>query len=155
MEPDRPTTNPVVASATRGDLIEARHRGAACVVNHHGDVLCAFGDVRQPSYMRSALKFIQVLPLIESGAAEKFGIDDEEIAVMCASHSSEPQHIAVVERILDKIGLTADFLKCGTHVPISQPAFEELLRQGETLNAIHNNCSGKHAGFLALASHLG
>ena len=140
--------------STRGELLEILHRGALCVVNSQGDVLCAVGDVNRPSYLRSALKFVQVLPLIESGAADHFAIDDEEIAVMCASHNAEPRHVEVVQRILQKIDVTPDALRCGTHPPMSETAYADLLRAGGVPGVLHNNCSGKHAGFLALAKFL-
>jgi len=97
---------------------------------------------------------LQALPLVESGAADRFGFGDEELALACASHSGEPDHVAVVARMLAAAGLDPSALRCGTHWPMSQSAAYALAKIG-TASALHNNCSGKHAGFLCLACALG
>jgi L-asparaginase II len=147
--------NPVLVTSTRSDLVEIQHRGAFCVVGADGRVWIERGDCGALTYPRSSLKFIQVLPLLETAAVSDFGISDDEIALMCASHSSEPRHVAAARSILAKAGLDERHLRCGTHTPLDETAFAQIIRAGETVAPIHNNCSGKHAGFLALAKHLG
>jgi L-asparaginase II len=147
-------TNPVLVEVSRGPLIESRHRGAVAIADASGKIVFAIGDVAAPVFPRSAVKALQALPLVESGAADRFGLRDEELALACASHSGEPGHIAVVERMLAAAGLDASALRCGTHWPMSQSAAYALARTG-TASALHNNCSGKHAGFLCLACAFG
>jgi L-asparaginase II len=139
----------------RGDLVESIHRGAAAVVDADGRVVAAWGDIDRAVYARSAIKPLQTLPLIESGAAERFGLGDEEIALACASHNGEPRHVDKVAHWLARIGLGAQDLECGAHLPLSDEATAALLRSGSAATAIHNNCSGKHTGFLSTALHLG
>ncbi|MGB6654854.1 MAG: asparaginase [Xanthobacteraceae bacterium] len=147
-------SNPVLVEVTRGALIESRHRGAVAVADAEGRSVLAIGDVAAPVVPRSAIKALQAMALVEEGAADRFGFDDEALALACASHSGEPAHVAGVERILAKAGLDASALRCGVHWPISQSAAYALARTG-TASALHNNCSGKHAGFLCLACAKG
>jgi L-asparaginase II len=147
-------SNPVLVEVLRGTLVESRHRGAVAVVDADGTTALAVGDVATPIFPRSAVKALQAIPLVESGAADRLGFGDEELALACASHSGEPEHIAVVERMLAKAGLDAAALSCGTHWPMSQSAAFALARTG-TPTALHNNCSGKHAGFLCAACAMG
>jgi len=147
-------SNPVLVEVLRGGLVESRHRGAIAVADADGGMVLAIGDVTAPVFPRSAVKALQALPLIESGAAERYGLGDEELALACASHSGEPGHVAVVERMLAKAGLDPSALRCGAHWPMSQPAATALARRGEA-TALHNNCSGKHAGFLCDACAMG
>ncbi len=142
--------NPVLVEVVRGQRIESRHRGAVAVVDSDGGVIFAAGDVAQPVFPRSAIKALQALPLVESGAADRYKLTDEELALACASHGGEAAHVEGVTRMLAKAGLDASALRCGTHWPLSQPAAFALARSG-TPSALHNNCSGKHAGFLCLA----
>jgi L-asparaginase II len=146
--------NPILVEVLRGSLVESRHRGAVAVADADGGTVLALGDVATPIFPRSAIKALQALPLIESGAADRFGFGDEELALACASHSGEPGHVAVVTGMLAKAGLDAGALRCGAHWPIAQPALVELARSGEP-SALHNNCSGKHAGFLCVACAQG
>jgi L-asparaginase II len=148
-------TNPVLVEATRGALVESRHRGAVAVVDAAGTPMLTLGDVERPIYPRSAIKLLQALILVESGAAERFGFADEELAIACASHGGEPGHVATVARMLARAGLDADALECGPHWPIHQPSAQALARAGATATSLHNNCSGKHAGFLCAACALG
>jgi L-asparaginase II len=148
-------TNPVLVEVLRGGLVESVHRGAVCVVDADGATVLALGDVAQPVFPRSAVKALQALPLVESGAADRYRLGDEELAVACGSHGGEPAHVAVVERMLARAGLDASALQCGAHRPSHSPSAEVLMRAGRTPSALHNNCSGKHAGFLCLACHLG
>jgi len=147
--------DPVLVEVTRGDMVESRHRGACAVVDARGKVLFATGDIAQPVYGRSALKPLQALPLIESGAAEHFALGPREIALACGSHRGEPMHVDAVAAWLARLGLGADALECGAHPPLGAAAAQALARAGEAPSALHNNCSGKHAGFLATARHRG
>src|SRR5436305_5892465 len=147
--------NPVLVELVRGTLVESRHRGAVAVVDADGAAVLALGDVGQLVYPRSAVKPLQALPLIESGAADRFGFGDEEIALACASHGGEPAHVEVASRRLARAGLDAAALECGAHWPSYQPATQALARCGGAPSALHNNCSGKHAGFLCVACAAG
>ena len=147
-------TNPVLAEVMRGPLVESRHRGAVAVSDSDGISVLAIGDVTAPVFPRSAVKALQALPLIEEGAADRFGFGDEKLALACASHSGEPAHVTGVEHMLAKAGLDSSALRCGAHWPISQAAAAAVARSG-ALSALHNNCSGKHAGFLCLACAMG
>jgi L-asparaginase II len=118
-----------------------------------GTTMLAIGDVTMPVFPRSAIKALQALALVEHGAADRYGFGDEELALACASHSGEPGHVAGVERMLARAGLDSSALRCGAHYPISQAAAAALARTGAP-SALHNNCSGKHAGFLCLACAL-
>jgi L-asparaginase II len=140
-------SNPVLVEVMRGPLLESRHRGVVAVADASGDIAAAV-------FPRSAIKAFQALPLVESGAADGFGFGDEELALACASHSGEPRHVAGVERMLGAAGLDLSALHCGTHWPMSQSAAHALAKTG-TASALHNNCSGKHAGFLCLACAAG
>ena len=134
--------------------MESRHRGAVAVADAEGALALAVGDVARPVFPRSAVKPLQALPLVESGAADRYGFSDEELALACASHGGEPAHVEGVARMLAKAGLDASALACGTHWPSSQAAAFALARTG-TPSALHNNCSGKHAGFLCVARAMG
>ena len=145
--------NPVLVEVTRGALVESVHRGAIAIADADGVLRFALGDVETPVYPRSALKPIQALPLLVSGAAEVFALSEEEIALACASHSGEPMHTARVAAWLERIGCSESDLVCGPQPPRYEPAWEEMLRRGETPTRLHNNCSGKHTGFLTVARH--
>src|SRR5215469_12245248 len=146
--------NPVLVDVIRGPLVESRHRGAVAVSDAEGRGIFTLGDVAAPVFPRSAVKALQALPLIEQGAADRFGLSDEELALACASHSGEAAHVAGVERILAKAGLNPSDLRCGAHWPIAQNAAAAVARSGAP-SPLHNNCSGKHAGFLCVARALG
>jgi L-asparaginase II len=143
--------NPILVEVTRGLLVESRHRGAVAVCDADGTLHLALGDVETPTFPRSAVKAMQAIPLIESGAADAFGLDETELAIACASHSGDKAHLATVRGLLAKAGLKETQLACGFHWPMSERASEELIRAGKNPSAIHNNCSGKHAGMLATA----
>ncbi len=147
--------NPILIEVTRGPLVESVHRGAVAVSDASGKLRLPLGDVASPVYPRSSLKPVQAIPLVESGAADAFGLGDEEIALACASHSGEPMHTDRVAAWLNKIGCTADDLACGTHPVRYEPVMEALIRAHERPTRIHNNCSGKHTGFLTVAKHMG
>ncbi|HEY0918852.1 asparaginase [Devosia sp.] len=147
--------NPVLAEQTRGNLVENRHRGAFVVVDAGGRVIAAAGDVSRPVFPRSAIKAMQALALATSGAIDRFALGDEELALACASHHGEEVHVASVARFLEKIGLAPGALECGAHPPSNAAAREALRQRGEEPTALHNNCSGKHTGMLAVALALG
>ncbi len=146
--------NPVLVEVVRGAWVESRHCGAVAVVDVDGRRVLSLGDVEMPVYPRSAIKALQALPLIESGAADRFGLGPEELALACASHSGEPGHVETATRMLKRVGLDPSALKCGAHWPIHQPSAQALARSGAVATAVHNNCSGKHAGFLCTACAL-
>jgi len=145
--------DPVLVEVTRGTLVESVHRGAVAICDADGNLLFGLGDVALPVYPRSALKPIQALPLVESGAAEAFALGEDEIALACASHSGEPMHTDRVEAWLERLGLGESDLACGVHPARYEPVRDEVIRRGEKPTRLHNNCSGKHAGFLTLARH--
>lgn len=145
--------NPVLVELTRGDLVESVHRGAIAIADSDGKLVFSLGDIETPVYPRSSLKPIQALPLVESGAADAFGLGSEELALACASHSGEPMHTTRVAAWLARIGCTADDLACGAHASRYEPVAEAMIRAGEKPTRIFNNCSGKHSGFLSVARH--
>jgi L-asparaginase II len=139
----------------RGGRIESEHRGAIAVVDASGKLIARVGDVNLTTYLRSSAKPFQLLPLVESGAADRFGFTDQELAIMAGSHSGELGHVQVVQSILNKIGLKEEALQCGAHVPYSSESAYTLSSQGKAPTPIYNNCSGKHAGLLAAAVDRG
>jgi len=147
-------SNPVLVEVLRGAVVESRHTGAVAAVDADGRTVLALGDVERRVFPRSAVKAIQALPLVESGAADRYGFGPEELALACSSHSGEPGHVAVVERMLSRLKLDDGALKCGVHWPIHQASAQALARSGGMATAVHNNCSGKHAGFLCVACAL-
>ena len=147
--------NPVLVRVWRGDWIESQHRGAWALVDSSGKVVESAGDVRAKVFARSSLKSIQALPLLESGAADRFGLSDVEIALAVSSHSGESCHTAPVAGLLARLGLRVDALQCGPQPPNDAHTRAELDSRGEKPSSLHNNCSGKHTGFLCLACHLG
>ncbi|ABG04041.1 L-asparaginase II [Rubrobacter xylanophilus DSM 9941] len=140
---------------TRGGLVEGVHRGRVAVCDASGAVLEAAGDPDAPVCLRSSAKPFQAMPLVLSGAADAFGLGEEELAVACASHNGERAHLEAVRSILRKAGLPEEALQSGAHPPLHAPAAEELARSGERPRALHGNCSGKHAGMLAVCAHQG
>lgn len=146
---------PVLAEVTRGPLVESRHRGSAVVVDREGRVVAAWGEADKPVYPRSAVKPFQALPLVESGAADRFGLSQREIALACSSHSGEPVHTEAVAAWLARMGLSVADLECGAHAPMDGEAAWALAKSGGAPSSLHNNCSGKHTGMLATALHLG
>ncbi len=139
----------------RGGLIESLHRGRVAVCDPEGEVLEASGDPDGYVYVRSSAKPFQALPLVLSGVAGDFGLTEEELAVACASHNAEERHMAAVRSILDKAGLSEEALQNGAHPPMYEPAAAKLIQGGEEPRPIHGNCSGKHAGMLAVCVHEG
>ncbi|MEP6706105.1 MAG: asparaginase [Pyrinomonadaceae bacterium] len=150
---DIPLPAPLV-EVRRGAITESRHRGHIAAVDPDGNVLAKLGSPETLTFLRSSCKPHQALPLVASGAADHFGFIEKEIAVACGSHSGEPIHTAAVSEMLRKIGLDQSALKCGTHEPFSQEVARQLRETRTEPNVLQNNCSGKHAGMLALARHL-
>lgn len=145
----------ILAKVIRGETVESVHRGHLIILAGDGRKVASIGDPETVTFFRSASKPLQALPFVASGASERFGFSDEEIAMACASHSGEKIHVALAAGMLEKIGLTESELRCGTHLPFNEPEAERMLRAGESPNQLHNNCSGKHVAMLALAKHLG
>jgi L-asparaginase II len=148
-------SNPVLVEVTRGPLVESRHRGAIAVVDASGSRVAAVGDVEAAVFPRSAVKAIQALPLVESGAADAYGFGKAELALAASSHCGEPRHVETVAAMLGAAGCTVTDLECGAHMPTSSVAERALIRAGHPASPLHNNCSGKHAGFICTACHLG
>jgi L-asparaginase II len=144
-----------VVELRRGSLVESRHCGSIAVVDADGSLVLALGDVDALVYPRSAVKAMQALVLMEAGAVERFELRDEALALACASHGGEPGHVAVAEPMLMAAGLDASSLECGVHWPSHAPSAQALARSGQRATALHNNCSGKHAGFICAARALG
>ncbi len=138
----------------RGGLLESVHRGHAVVCDAAGQVVQAWGDPEAVIFPRSSSKMIQALPLLESGAAHAAGLAEDRLALACASHQGAPMHTGRVAAWLSDLGLGEADLRCGAHMPSDRPTAEGLVRAGEKPCQIHNNCSGKHAGFLTLSRHL-
>src|SRR5687767_10841655 len=151
-----PERNPaVLIEVTRGPIVESWHHGVIAVCDPDGKLLAWAGNPGTVTYLRSSSKPIQAIPLVESGAADHFGLTDAEIAVVCGSHGGEDIHVEVVSGLLAKIGLSEEALACGAHVPYDKAEAHELAERGESPTPLHNNCSGKHAGMLALAKFHG
>lgn len=151
---DIPVAEPLV-EVRRGAITESRHRGHIVVVEPDGNIVALAGAPETVTFLRSSAKPLQALPLLVSGAAEKFGFTDKEVALACASHNGEPIHTELAASMLEKLGLGPEALKCGVHEPYSIEVAEKLRSLGQSPNVLQNNCSGKHAGMLALAKHLG
>jgi L-asparaginase II len=144
-----------LVEVTRGGRVESEHHGALAVVDADGKLIAHVGDASLVSYLRSSAKPFQLLPLVESGAADRFAFTAAELAVMAGSHSGEPRHVTAVQSILSKIGLGEDALHCGSHVPFNADSARALRAAGREPAALYNNCSGKHSGMLAQAVDRG
>ncbi len=150
------SNNPILVEVTRGPLVESRHRGAISVVDGDAKSVLSVGDPLAPVFPRSAVKAIQALPVIETGAADAFGYGDKELALICSSHNGEPEHVARARTILANAGLDEACLECGGHWSSRGAVMRDQTRiYSQTPPAVCNNCSGKHSGFLATCAHLG
>ncbi|HKD10674.1 MAG TPA: asparaginase [Thermoanaerobaculia bacterium] len=138
----------VLAAVFRGESVESLHRGDVAVVAEGGELLAWSGDPRRPVYLRSAAKPFQATVLLAGGGERFFGLSGDEIAVACASHGGTPRHVRTVERLLGRGGFTSANLVCGAHLPMDDASARALLESGRAPTALHNNCSGKHAGIL-------
>lgn len=148
-------SNPVLVEVFRGETVESRHRGAVVVTDGDGRIVYSAGDIERPTFPRSAIKAIQALPLVESGAADAYGFGNEELAMACASHSGEPLHVSKAADMLGRAGLDLSALECGAHWSSDQSVLIAQARSMQEPTALHNNCSGKHSGFLCTCVHLG
>ncbi len=144
-----------LAEVYRGGRMESSHSGHIAVVNSNGKLLHFVGDPYRITYARSSVKPIQAIPVLETGAADKFGLTDIDLAVICSSHNGEPQHTDRVLSILNKAEIGVETLQCGTHIPLAMDVYEKMIREGKELTPLYNNCSGKHAGMLLTAKHMG
>lgn len=147
--------NPLLVELIRGGIVESGHRGALAVAKADGEIVASIGDVGAVIFPRSAIKAIQAIPLVESGAADAYGYGAKELALACASHNGERRHVKTARAMLERAGLEPGALACGAHEPMSPAAARALVMSGSEVSALHNNCSGKHAGMLATAKHLG
>ncbi|MBB3659605.1 L-asparaginase II [Rhizobium sp. BK650] len=147
--------NPVLVEVTRGSLVESRHRGSVAVVDGDGRVVFSLGDIEAEVFPRSACKAMQGLPLVESGAADAYGFGDKELALACSSHSGEDEHVALAASMLSRAGRDVEALECGAHWSSEQKTLIHQARTLEKPTALHNNCSGKHAGFICACCHQG
>lgn len=141
--------------ATRGGVVESRHRIHAAVVDAHDSLMAGAGDAARFTHWRSCAKPFQVMPLLQSGGFDDLHWGDDELALACASHGGEPEHVAIAERMLSALGLEEGDLACGPHEPLSTRGAKFLRDAGERPTRLHNNCSGKHAAMLAAAHTSG
>ena len=149
------TVNPVLAHSVRGNWIENRHRGAICVSDAAGNVVASVGDVSAEIFPRSAIKAMQALAIFKLGADKLYGLGDAAIALACASHNGEEPHVELAQTMLEAIDLDENALECGIHPPIDPVARKALFADGGRPRTLHNACSGKHAGMLAVARAMG
>ncbi|MCL5776013.1 asparaginase [Limibaculum sp. FT325] len=147
--------SPVLAEVWRGPVLECVHRGAVAICRPDGELVEAWGEPRRVILPRSACKMIQGLPLVESGAADRWGLTAEHLALACASHAGAAVHTALARDWLATLGLSDDDLRCGAHAPYDTVARHGLRERHQRPCQVHNNCSGKHCGFLTVNAHLG
>ncbi|PZU25060.1 MAG: asparaginase [Shinella sp.] len=148
-------SNPVTVEVTRGNRVESRHRGLIAVVDADGGLVWSAGDVEAGVFPRSACKAIQALPLVESGAADAYGFTNRELALACSSHNGEDGHVEAAAAMLARAGRDGETLECGAHWSFDQATLIHQARTLEKPTALHNNCSGKHAGFVCACCHQG
>ena len=148
-------SNPVLVEVTRGNLVESRHRGLVIAVDGDGRTIFSLGDTDSGVFPRSACKAMQALPLMESGAADAYGFGNKELALACSSHSGEPEHVALATKMLAAAGRDVSALECGAHWSSDQRTLIGQARSMEAPSALHNNCSGKHSGFICACCHSG
>lgn len=144
-----------VLEVWRGPIVESIHQGAIAVVSPSGTIKYSLGDPGLVMYLRSSAKPFQVLPFVELGGVEKFGLTEQELAILCASHDGTDDHVAVLQNIQQKIGITETDLQCGIHLPYSKPTQKAMILRNEEPTQNRHNCSGKHTGMLGLAKILG
>ena len=139
---------PVLARVLRAEREESLHRGDVAVADEEGSLVASAGDPRRAIYLRSAAKPFQAMPLLAAGGERAFQLGSDDIALMCASHGGEPRHVRVATRLLARGGFTVANLACGAHPPMHEASALALVAKGDKPTALHNNCSGKHAGLL-------
>ncbi len=148
-------TQPIpLVEVWRGDLLESSHFGHVAVADAGGNIVWSLGDADKVIFPRSACKMVQALPLITSGAAAKYGLNSEHLALACASHNGAAIHTSRVNAWMADLDLSDADLRCGPQDPADKTAHEGLILARTTPCQVHNNCSGKHAGFLTLSQHL-
>lgn len=147
--------NPVLVEVLRGQTVESRHRGAIAIVDAAGNMLASVGEIDAPIFPRSAIKPLQALYLTGSGALEAYDLDDKDLALACSSHNGEDVHTHGVVTMLDKAGLSETCLECGAQWPKFTADKGKIMGAGEKPKPVHNNCSGKHSGFIVAANYLG
>lgn len=146
---------PWSVEVSRGGYVESRHQGHGVVTTASGDIVLAFGEIDRPTFPRSAAKWVQGLPLVASGAADRFQLSNDELALACASHNGEAGHCQTVLNWLTRLGLSEADLECGPSWPFTEPLRLEAAARGETPRALTHCCSGKHAGMLSVCVHQG
>jgi len=144
-----------VLEVTRGNVVESVHFGAVAVADSDGRLIASWGDPETVTFLRSSAKPFQALPLLESGAAERFGIPDRELAVVCASHSGTDAHVEMVAALQSRLGVSEGDLRCGTHPPLDRDTAQRLRQAGQEPAPNRHNCSGKHTGMLGQARFHG
>lgn len=145
----------ILAQVIRGETVESIHRGHLIVVDGDGQTIASLGDPETVTFWRSSAKSFQAIPFLTSGAPERFGFSESEIALACGSHSGEEFHVETARRMLEKCGLSEADLRCGAHLPFDQKTANKMIRADEKPTQLHNNCSGKHSAMLAFAKHIG
>ena len=149
------SASPVLVEIRRGAVIECWHRGVVAVVDVDGRIVAQTGDVERAIFARSSIKPLQALPLVETGAADASGAEPVDLALACASHGGEPQHVERILAWLTRLGLSAQDLECGVHPPYHAPSAAALIRAGQAPTTLHHDCAGKHTGVIATCRHLG
>jgi L-asparaginase II len=149
------TAPALLANVMRGGSVESQHFGHVVAADAEGRIIFALGDPRFVTYIRSAAKPFQAMPLYDDAVPEIFGLRDDEMAVIMSSHNGEPKHVDAVASILRKIGRAPEDLQCGIHTPLGAMVIQEMRKRGEKAGVLHNNCSGKHAGMLAACVNRG
>jgi L-asparaginase II len=151
------TTSPYlpILSLTRGETVESIHYGAIAVVNPQNELVASYGDPEVITFLRSSAKPFQAMPFVQHGGVEHYHLTQEELALICASHSGTDEHVAVAKSIQAKTGVLETDLLCGTHMPSHKPTVEAIRQRGEQLTSNRHNCSGKHTGMVAFARMLG
>ena len=145
----------ILAKVFRGETVESIHRGHLIVVDGDGETIAQIGEPKTVTFYRSSAKPFQAIPFLTSGAAEKFGISEKEIALVCGSHSGESFHVETAGEMLAKLGFSETDLQCGTHLPFNEKRAREMIKDGERPTQLHNNCSGKHSAMLGEAKYRG
>ena len=146
---------PISCRVTRGDFTESIHVAFAVIVDSEGQIIYSTGDPHYLTCIRSSLKPFQAAASVKAGAVDAACFDKKELALMCASHKGEKIHVDTALSMINKLGLKIDDFECGSHYPSDTDSRHKMIRENELATALHNNCSGKHAGMLALAKHLG
>lgn len=148
-------SNPIFVELTRGGIVESRHSGSLAITRADGSMLATLGDTQHLVFPRSAVKSLQAIPLLETGAADRLGFGKAEIALACASHSGTPRHVDVARGMLARAGLDETALGCGAQEPVHEASARALFKAGQAPGQLNNNCSGKHSGMLATCVHCG